>query len=230
MTSNQAKEDVVARWQIRFLIAFMLWRWAPVARAQDAPVATPPVVAEETQPNEPTAADIARALERYRHEPTVSDVVTAAIAAQRSDPRRVHDLASRARSAGWMPTVRVSARRGQTIDLLAAQTTTTDRNSASTGDDLVLEAQLTVDLARVVWSGNELRVEREMRAERGAEQALVRDVTNLYFERRRLQLERDLAGAATIADEVRIVAIEGLLDGLTAGTFSRSLRRSRPAQ
>jgi hypothetical protein len=232
MPPVQAEESVVKQLQIRCLVAVVLWNWIPVARAQVAPEVPPPnseaAVASRGSVSEidaPTADDIARALERYRHEPDVGDVVTAAVAAQRTNPGRVAALASRARTAGWLPTVRLSARRGQTIDLLAAQTTTTDRNSASSGDDFVLEAQLSIDLAKVVWSNNELRVEREMRAERKAEQEIVVLVTQLYFERRRLQLERDLGGATAITEELRILELEGLLDALTAGAFRRSLER-----
>lgn len=226
----------MAQWQIRVLVSIMLWNWIPIARAQvtpeDPPLAdgtTATTSVTDTEAESPSADDIAHALARYRHEPHVADVVTAAVSAQRMNPNRVAALAARARTAGWLPTVRLSARRGQTIDLLAAQTTTTDRNSASSGDDLVLEAQLSIDLAKVVWSNNELRVEREMRAERKAEQEIVLLVTQLYFERRRLQLERDLNDATAITEEVRILEIEGLLDALTAGAYRRSLERSKRA-
>lgn len=217
----------MTRWLIRLLVALSLWNCVPIAQAQDTP---PAPQTAEPDADEPTTADIARALQRYRNEPGVRDVVTTALAQQHSDPGRVLALASRARTAGWMPTLRVSARRGQTIDLLAAQSTTTDRNSASTGDDFVLEAQLSFDLAKVVWSTSEPRIEREMRAEREAEQELIRTVTSLYFERRRLQLERDFRGTVAIADELRILEIEGLLDGFTGGTFGRALRRSTADQ
>ena len=227
----------MAHWFIRFLVAIILWSRVPIAHGQDAvapPLEAPPsahatLETPDPESDTPTAADIAVALQRYRHEPSLGDVVTAAIAHQRSNPDRVLALAARARTAGWMPSVKLSARRGQTIDLLAAQTTTTDRNSASTGDDLVLEAQLMFDLAKVVWSTSEMRVEREFRAERKAEQELVQSITKLYFERRRLQLTRDLGHAADVTDELRILEIEGLLDGFTGGTFSRSIRRTRIA-
>lgn len=221
-------------WLIRCAVGLVLWQYVPVARGQDAPSTAVTPDENETAAEsdtsahaQPTADDIARALRRYQHEPTVSDVIGAASAHQRTSPGRVAALASRARSAGWFPTLRLSARRGQTIDLLAAQSTTTDRNSASTGDDLVLEAQLVFDLSKIVWSNSELRVEREVRAEREAKQELTQLVTSLYFERRRVQLQRDLSGTTSIAIEMRIAEIEGLLDGLTANAFSRMLQNHR---
>lgn len=221
-------------WWMRCAVALVLWECVPVARGQDAPetAETEEAAATPSEPPQahPTQLDIARALRRYRREPSVHAVVHAAVRQQRTNPGRVSELASRARTAGWMPTLRLSARRGQTIDLLAAQSTTTDRNSASTGDDFVLEAQLVFDLARLVWSGNELRVERESRAERDAEQELIQRVTTLYFERRRLQVQRDLSGTTDIVTEIRIAEIEGLLNGLSAGALSRGLQAMPPTQ
>ncbi len=221
----------MSAWWIRVAVAASLWLWIPVARAQDtadvAPTttATPIDVSEDAEPV--TTSDITEALARYRHEPSIARVIDAAIAHQALRPQRIQELASTARLAGWLPTIRLSARRGQTIDLLAAQSTTTDRNSASSGDDLVLEAQLTFDLARVVWSNQELRVEREFRAEREARQALIADINRLYFERRRLQIERDLSDGSDVESALRIVEIEGILNALSGGVFERTPDRSQ---
>ncbi len=233
-------------WCIRGLC--WLWcGWAlPIAHGQSVPSA--PSAGAPSQVSAPSAViaapsdepsrtegdvslspeSIAAAQARYRDEPSVAAVIAAVLRQQHVDPARVRRLASRARTAAWLPTLRLSARRGQTIDLLAAQSATTDRNSASTGDDLVLEAQLMFDLSKLVWSGQEPRLERELRAEREAVHTLVTLINALYFERRKLQIERDLDGA-TIEGSLRIAELEGVLDGLSAGVFERARQRRSPA-
>lgn len=224
---------------VRIAVGLVLSLWVPTARAQQREVprtlhaGTPealtddPVTLDDTSsaPELPlTVEQVSAALARYRHEPSIEDVTDAALAHQRIDPERVSRLASQARVSAWLPKLRLSATRGQTIALLAAQSTTVDRNSATTGDNVTLQAQLSWDLANLVWSNRELQVEREWRAERKARQDLVQWVSALYFERRRLQVERDVSGSVAVETELRIVEIEGLLDVLTNGAFSRALR------
>ena len=52
----------------------------------------------------------------------------------------------------------------------------------------------------------------------------MREVIALYFERRRLQLERDLHGDPELARSVRIAEIEAVLDVFTKGAFGRMIR------
>ena len=229
---------------VRIVVGVVLSLWSPTAHAQQADVphalqaGTPEALTDDAvtlddaaAATEPpvTAERISAALSRYRHEPSLEEVTNAALAHQRIDPERVSRLASQARVSAWLPKLRLSATRGQTIALLAAQSTTVDRNSATTGDNVTLQAQLNWDLANLIWSNRELQVEREWRAERKAMQELVQWASALYFERRRLQVERDVSGSVSVTVEMRIAEIEGVLDVLTDGAFSRALRGSRPS-
>jgi hypothetical protein len=67
-----------------------------------------------------------------------------------------------------------------------------DALKLSTDDDLTLEAALTFDLGRVVFAREEVAIARQAHAERADTAERVREVIALYFERRRLQVERDL--------------------------------------
>jgi hypothetical protein len=131
---------------------------------------------------------VAEALARYRHEPSVREVIAALRAHGRSDDS--DDLASRARLSGWVPTVGLKARRGQAVDL--ASSSDDDALRLSTDDNLTLEAALTFDLGRVVFAREEVAIARQAHAARDHEAERVREVIALYFERRRLQVERDL--------------------------------------
>jgi hypothetical protein len=165
------------------------------------------------------------ALQRYGREPRVEDVVRAALA---SAPRaQAEALAARARTAGWIPRIGLHARHGQTIDLTSNSDFETEDLRLKSNDDLTLEASLNFELDRVVFRPEEVALARQNRIEHIDRSALVRDVIHLYYERRRLQLERDLTDAANPARELRIAEIEALLDSFTNGGFHRMLAASR---
>jgi hypothetical protein len=171
-----------------------------------------------------TAEEIAAALQRYAREPTVEQVVSAALRV--APPERAEALASRARSAGWVPRIGLRARRGQAIDLSSADSAA-DALRLKSNDDLTLEANLFFELDRVVFRREEVALARQERAEHQDRGAIVHDVILLYFERRRLQLERDLSGEVTPAREIRIAEIEALLDAFTNGEFRRMISINR---
>lgn len=133
---------------------------------------------------------VSEALARYRHEPSVREVI-AALHARASS---ADELGDRARLSGWVPTVGLKARRGQAVDL--ASSSDDDALKLSTDDDLTLEAALTFDLGRVVFAREEVAIARQAHAEREHQAERVREVIALYFERRRLQVERDLLAEA----------------------------------
>lgn len=175
-----------------------------------------------SQSAQPTRAEIARALARYANEPTIAQVVRAVLRSA-ADPKSAENLAARARAAGWVPVVKVAARRGIGAGLSASQTLETDRTSLSTDDDLVLEASLTFQFDRLVFDSDEVAIARDKRAIEQSRQELVQASIALYFERRKLQLQRDLSGRAEPQNELRIAKIEALLNAFTNGEFGRNI-------
>jgi hypothetical protein len=157
----------------------MTWLHASIAIAQPAPGAAPSGAAEQRA--------VGEALTRYRNEPSVRELIAALHA---RDGSSASELGDRARLSGWVPTVGLKARRGQAVDL--ASSSDDDALKLSTDDDLTLEAALTFDLGRVVFAREEVAIARQVHAEREHAAERVREVIALYFERRRLQVERDL--------------------------------------
>ena len=68
-----------------------------------------------------------------------------------------------------------------------------------------------------------MAIARDKRAVNEARSDLVRTAIDLYFERRRLQLERDLLGRVEPKTEMRIAEIEALLNVFTNGEFGRMI-------
>ena len=192
------------------------------ARAQDPPP-------QPLTVRQPSRAEIAAALARYRHEPSVDRVVAAALRVADVLPERARDAAHRARLSGWLPTARVGVRRGTGRDQAQQSTDLLDRTNVSTDDTLAVDGALVFRLDRLVFAREEVALLREERALAEERDSLMRDVVHLYFERRRLQLERDLLGQADTEHAVRIAEATALLDAFTRGTFSHAIgaRRER---
>jgi hypothetical protein len=195
----------------------------PEAPPRPRPALDGPSEIPATQERQPTQQEIARALRAYDREPRVWQLVKAALRFADADPDRARAMASRARMAGWVPALKLAVRRGLTRDLSEYQTLETDRTNLSTDHDLVLEASLTFDLARLVFDHDEIALAREQRKAVQARAELARAVVALYFERRRLQLERDLLDGADLVRAVRIAELEALLDAFTDGAFRRMI-------
>jgi len=175
---------------------------------------------DEGQPQaRPTRARIGEALRRYRHEPSVRQLLDAIASDPTLDPERAREMARRARRGGWLPTLRIGARRGQQRDL--SQSGSTADPSLSTDDDLTLDATLTFRFDRAAYGPDEVSLAREERSRALELQERARTVVAAYFERRRLQLERDLSGESDVGVEVRILELEALLDAFTGGAFRR---------
>jgi len=127
--------------------------------------------------------------------------------------------------SGWVPTLRVGARRGRGWDASELVTEDSGRTNLSTDDELTLSAWLTFRLDRLVFAREETALLREERATEEARGALVQVLVRVYFERRRLQLERDLLGVRSLQHELRILEATALLNAFTEGAFERMIRR-----
>lgn len=186
------------------------------------------LAAQRAEPEARVSAErIRSALRRYRHEPSIERVVEAALRERSARPSRIHDAMNRARGTGWLPQTRVSVRRGQAVDLRGLTGDPESVANVSTDDDLMVYGSMTFDFGRIVFAPAEPSLLRELRAVEQDRAETVRTAVNLYFERRRLQLERDLLGHSDLPRTLRILETEALLDALTGGLFTTA-RRARP--
>lgn len=161
-------------------------------------------------------------------EPSAREVIEMALKAARGlGPERIRELSKRARLAGLMPQLKLSVERGLQQDLSSSTTGVSDRVNAAVGDDLSLGATLTLDLDRLVFAPDEVRllsVERLLSTDR---RKLIHEVVRLYFQRRRLLREQASAAVpdAELADS--IAEVEAVLDGFTDGKFGEALQKAR---
>lgn len=158
----------------------------------------------------------------------LAELRRAAIALAMVEPERLQSLMRRARRAAWLPELRLRAEkrlgRNQSLDL--EPDTILAPLGLDTVDDLRVEVRATWDLARAVYSPDELAATMAATRVADARRELEALVNRLFFERRRhaaaAREAAALAGAGASSaesseDGARALEIGAELDALTGG-------------
>ena len=154
------------------------------------------------------------------------------------EPERGRSYVNRASHAAWLPEIRLRVDRrlgrSESLDQPSTSTSITSPLGVDTVDDVRYEARVTWDLAKLVFSGDELAAQAQTIHMAEIRRDLEVTLTRLYFERRRLGLERLPAGPGErtvgLRRELRLREIESELDALSGGAFSQCTAGRTSAQ
>jgi hypothetical protein len=167
------------------------------------------------------AANLA-VLDGFAGEPSVRELQRAAARLAQVHPELVRSWLRRAGKAAILPTVRVRVGRGLgelTRDTVGAQIYTMT-------NDWRFEVEATWSLDRLVFDRNELRSSREAQRLGSHREELLTRIAQLYYARRRLQVDAvvspDAAGALDRALEIE--ELTAVLDGLTNNALTKGNR------
>ncbi|HET6610868.1 MAG TPA: hypothetical protein VFG83_02730, partial [Kofleriaceae bacterium] len=177
--------------------------------------------------------EVERVLAHFDNEPSVREVQKAAIEYYNVSPDTISSLRSRTRSKALVPGLTV----GVTNSLAGFTRNVDDIIFRASGDYAIIEnqeadflgltASATWQLDRLVFNAEEL----DVMALIGIQDGIQREVTSLYYIRRRLQIELLLNPPTTvqsrISGQLRLEELTGLLDAYTGGYFSRAVEKNR---
>ena len=176
---------------------------------------------------------VRKVLMRYAGEPTVREVQDAAVAYIRIHPDVVDSWQTRARwraigpqfTAEGQGTLDNSLRKVSNLDATAAEIdSTTDQNTGR----LTLSARW--DLDRLIFEPQEMSIAREAVRTANLRDRVLEEVTRRYFERRRLQVDLELAPPTDLQDrvrkELRLQELTADIDAFTGGFFSEKLEKA----
>jgi hypothetical protein len=174
-------------------------------------------------------AEVDRVLERFANEPNIREVQLAAIEYYQVSPERIRELRARTRMKALVPGLAggfsnsLSSYHRAVDDIIFRArgiAVLEDQNA----DYLAVNVGVTWALDRLVFNAEELDVLSLI----GIQDGVQREVTTLYYIRRRLQIEQLLHPASTldarISDQLRLEELTGLLDAYTGGFFSRTAK------
>jgi hypothetical protein len=141
------------------------------------------------------------------------------------EPERVRSWMRRARAAAALPVLKARLGRGAGGVLITHGLDGSSQFSTVDSDTWRFDFEATWSLDRLIFDPAEVRVSREAQRLAAHREQLLTEVAQLYYARRRLQVDQLLdpgARAETALD--RALAIEELtatLDGLTGGALAR---------
>jgi hypothetical protein len=169
---------------------------------------------------------IAAAAPDFSTEPGIAQVQEAALRYHQVNPERVDSLRGGAESKAWLPVFELS---GGLASSDVADDTTNYENSktepwvvrAVDGDSKDLRAKFTWNLPLLAYNPEVL----DVAALNARAQNLLKEVTETYFARRRLQIEMALKPATDEFEvqrqALRLAELTSLLDAMTGGWYSR---------
>lgn len=176
-----------------------------------------------------TSAQVRAALKPYAAEPSIREVQAAAVAYARAHPDRIDSWRVRAANRAFAPTFEAGVVKDwDKTNRKFMEPGVADRSAEYNYDNWRLALRARWNLDRAVFDGEETRVNREaIRLQRYRDDVLD-EVTRRYFERRRLQIEIDMAPPTEMGDrvrkELRLQELSADIDALTGGYLSAKLK------
>ena len=174
-------------------------------------------------------------LARFAHEPKVQQVQDAAIRYYMVHPNDIRTLRRNAKLKALVPTISgefsndlTTLKRNMTDGLY--QSLPFKEREQVNGDSLGWRIQASWSLDRLVFNAEVLDVQSLI----GILDGVVREVTTIYYIRRRLQIDMVLRPptdlATRISQRIRIEELTGLLDAMTGSFMTKSVRKAEKAR
>ncbi|MBZ0165180.1 MAG: hypothetical protein K8I00_00135, partial [Candidatus Omnitrophica bacterium] len=186
-------------------------------------------------PNATGVSEYTRFKARFDSEPGIAEIHRWAIAYADVHPDKILTWRRQARARAWIPQLDIGIDGGRgwsRSDSLWGSSSSggthyigPDDKSASR--DMNWDVSLSWDLADVIWSTDQTTIDSRAKLMVELREDILNQVTRLYFERRRLQIEllSTITDFSTAVDhQLRIEELTALLDGLTGGVFSRQVK------
>jgi photosystem II stability/assembly factor-like uncharacterized protein len=174
----------------------------------------------------------------FRHEPGILELQEAAVRYAEVHPEKILAWRRGAAVRAWMPELVVGQDRGRDVNVDIDRGGTGDPDQFIIGppeEDRSLSVDLRWDLADLVWNADQTSIDNRSKLMVQLRDDLLTQLNQLYFARRRLQVESLLAPDVDVKTELerrlRIDEYTAGIDALTGGALSRRLaeRAGQPA-
>ncbi len=176
---------------------------------------------------------VEEALAMFSHEPSIEEIREAAIVYAEVHPAKIEKWRKAASKRAWLPDLRVAYDRNRdwqssTYFYSTSSQKYTDDDITS-GKDNGWSVSLTWELGDIVWNNDQTSIDSRSRLMVQLRDDVLNEVTRLYFERRRLQVEAFLSEPQDIADkienELRLQELTASIDAITGSYMSKRLNQ-----
>ncbi|MEM7588852.1 MAG: hypothetical protein AAF320_01630 [Myxococcota bacterium] len=176
--------------------------------------------------------EIQSLLSSYANEPTIQQVQKQAIGHTRTHMDQTRSWQNRVRQAPWLP--KLDVRFGQDNDTgTSVREEVGDADVFYTKDSMQWQwdIQTQWQLGHLIFNPQELHVARQTASHWELQQKALQQVTKIYFDRRKIQLQLELQPPKNqkkrMQQELAIMHLTAQLDRLTGGWFSQQLQHHR---
>ncbi len=206
------------------------------------PQVDPPETLKTVQPEATPQPSVEEILARFDSEPSVRDVQLAAVRFAEIDSHSFSEWRQKAREKGlWPDLVQLTMGHDTDDDRDYTRTNTISMTGGTayvgpdketwkrgTDDDFDYQLRLRWKLQDYCFSNDMLRVSTQTEKQVEFRQTVMEDVTELYFERRTLQVEMilqpDVQIQVRMKRELRLQELTAAIDGLTGGYFLEAVK------
>jgi hypothetical protein len=162
-----------------------------------------------------------------QNEPTIGEIQQAAVRYAEVDPEKIKAWRTAAAKKAWLPTLSLDSDFGEDHNVDIDRGGTNDPDKFITGpkeSNVDWSVGVSWDLGDVIWNDDQTSIDVRSRLMVELRNDILNEITHLYFERRRAQME--MAGLPADATKIRLekqLKFEELtaqIDALTGGYLS----------
>lgn len=161
------------------------------------------------------------------HEPSIHEVHEMAILYAEVSPQKIASWRSAARKRGLMPKLSTGINRSAT-DMFHWDTGPNPDVLSKGRDFLNWDVSLSWDFGDLVWNPDQTSIDSRSKLMVELREDVLDQITRLYFERRRVQME--LGQGFDSEKEMRVEELTALIDALTGGEFSRRIMEDQKGE
>ncbi len=163
---------------------------------------------------------------RFDQEPSVQEVQKFVINYAEVDPAKIQRWRSAAKAKAWLPSLTAGLDR-DAGNLYHWDSGANPDALLKGRDNFGWDVSLTWYLEDLIWNPDQTSIDSRSKLMVELRESLLDQVTRLYFERRRLQMELlalpSVPAEIQFEKEMRIAELTALIDGMTGGKFSQRL-------
>lgn len=162
----------------------------------------------------------------FKKEPSVQEVQKFVVDYAEVYPQKILAWRKSAQRRAWLPTLSVGLDRSAT-EIFHWDSGPNPDNLLKGRDFLDWDVSLSWDLGDIIWNPDQTSIDSRSKLMVELREGLLDQVTRLYFERRRLQMEllnlASVDASLRLEKEMRIEELTALIDGMTGGKFSQRI-------
>ena len=169
-------------------------------------------------------------------EPSIQDVHDWAIRYAEVHPEKIQQWRGQARKKAWLPTLSVGMDYDQdwgTSDSIWGSSSSGGTHyigpdDKTWGKDVGWDVSLSWDFSELIWNNDQTSIDSRSKLMVDLREEILDQVTRLYFERRRVQVQtvtEDLNTLQAYEKQLRIDELTALIDVFTGGQFSKEIEK-----